>query len=83
MSQIKAPFQYLFNKPVTASVEKITDGAIARKEFAEFYGAYFEIMYVLCKGDFTKMESIGKWKTEKALLIGEYLIRKRDVENIK
>jgi len=29
------------------------------------------------------MQEVLKWKTEKYLFIGEYLIRKRDVENIK
>jgi len=29
------------------------------------------------------MEEVMKWKTEKYLFIGEYLIRKRDTENIK
>ena len=29
------------------------------------------------------MDEVLKWETEKYLFIGEYLIRKRDVENIK
>ena len=39
-------------------------------------------MYAICKGDFLKMDEVLKWETEKYLFIGEYLIRKRAVENI-
>jgi hypothetical protein len=61
----------------------MTEGKQARKDFAKHYGAYFEIMYVLCKGDMSKQDIYLRWKTEKALLWAEYLIRKRDVENMK
>jgi len=42
-----------------------------------------ELMYAICKGDFTKIDEVGNWKTTKFLALGEYLIRKRDCENLK
>jgi len=56
---------------------------LARKEFTEHYGGFMEIMYLLCKGDFAKMEEVDKWKTSKFLYLGEYLLRKKNVENIE
>jgi hypothetical protein len=73
----------LYNKPIEVDTTPVTDGKIAREEFAKHYGAYMEIMYSLCKGDFLKMNQIEKWETEKFLFLGEYLIRKKDVENKK
>jgi hypothetical protein len=42
-----------------------------------------ELMYLISKGDFTKIEEVSSWSTEKFLSLGEYLLRKRIVENIK
>ena len=42
-----------------------------------------EITYLLCEGDFTKIDEILNWNTEKFLTLGEYLLRKRIVENIE
>jgi hypothetical protein len=42
-----------------------------------------ELMYLISKGDFTKIEEVSSWGTEKFLSLGEYLLRKRIVENIK
>ena len=42
-----------------------------------------EIVYLLTGGDLTKLEEVLNWDTEKFLTLGEYLLRKRIVENIK
>jgi hypothetical protein len=60
----------------------MTEGSIARNEFATYYGSYIEMVYTICKGDFTKIDEITKWKTEKFLFLGEYLIRKKDIESL-
>jgi hypothetical protein len=56
---------------------------VARKEFAEYYGGYLEIFYVLCKGDFSKLKNFESMKTSEFLFLGEYLIRKRNVESMQ
>jgi len=56
---------------------------LARKEFAEDYGGFMELMYLLCKGDFSKMKDFDKWKTSEFLYLGEYLLRKKNVENMQ
>jgi len=56
---------------------------LARQEFAQEYGGFMELMYLLCKGDFETMESKDKWPTEKFLYLGEYLLRKRNTEAIE
>ena len=73
----------MFNPPNRVTNFEITEGTKARGEFAEHYGSHIEIVYAICKGDFLKMQDVMGWDTEKYLFIGEYLIRKRDVENIK
>lgn len=65
-----------------ASNGKITEGSLARKDFAEHYGGFMELMYLVCGGDFLKMKEWDKSKTEVFLYIGEYLKRKRDTENM-
>jgi hypothetical protein len=42
-----------------------------------------EIMFLLTKGNFEKIDEISSWNTEKFLTLGEYLLRKRIVESIK
>lgn len=42
-----------------------------------------EIAYLLCEGDFLKLDEVTSMPTEKFLFLGEYLLRKRIVENIK
>lgn len=42
-----------------------------------------EMAYLICKGDFLKLDDITSWDTEKFLSLGEYLVRKRIVENLK
>jgi len=55
---------------------------LARQEFAQEYGGFMELMYLLCKGDFFKMEAIDKWDTEKFLYLGQYLLKKKNIENL-
>lgn len=61
----------------------MTIGSEYRKEFAEHYGGYMEIIYLLTKGDFTKFDEVVSWDLHRFLFQGEYLLRKRIVENTK
>ena len=42
-----------------------------------------EITFLLTKGDFTKFEEVLNWDLDRYLFQGEYLVRKRTVENLK
>ena len=79
---IKSKYEYLYNPPLRIQGET-TQGSLERKAFAEHYGGYMEMVYTLCKGDFTKFEEIVNWDLDKFLFQAEYLIRKKDIENIK
>lgn len=81
-SEIKKPFQFLLNPPMGVSGE-LTEGSLARQDFARDYGAYMEMAYTILKGDLTKIDLISKMKTDTFLFIGEYLIRKKYCENLK
>jgi hypothetical protein len=61
----------------------MTQGSVDRQEFAEYYGAYMEMVYLLSNGDLTKLDEIMNWDTEKFLTLGEYMLRKKIVEKIK
>ena len=80
---IKANFEGIFNPPLSFNKEEVTAGSLERQEFSEHYGGYMEIVYMLLNGNFMDYESLMEWPTEKFLFFGEYLLRKRTIENIK
>lgn len=80
---LKAEYEYLYNPPIRFNANSMTAGSVERESFSEHYGAYMEMFYILCKGDFTKFDEISKWDLHRFLFQAEYLIRKRDVENLK
>jgi hypothetical protein len=49
----------------------------------EYYGGYVEIIYLLCSADLTKSDEVLNWDIERFLYQGEYLLRKKIVENLK
>jgi len=62
---------------------EVTQGTLERQAFNEHYGGYLEILYLLTKGDMTKIDDVLNWDTDRFLFQGEYLLRKRLVENLK
>lgn len=54
-----------------------------RESFAEYYGVYTEMVYIICNGDIMKSDEVFKMNVHKFLFWAEYLLRKRRVENIK
>lgn len=76
-------YDFIFNPPSSARAGEITQGTLERKAFSEHYGGYIEIIYVLLKGDFTKFEKVINYDLDRFMFQGEYLLRKRYVENIK
>ncbi len=83
VAEIKARYIWIYNPPVTAQAGELTEGSYLRTEFVSHYGAYMEVAYLLCNGDFTKLNEILEWSTERFLFQGEYLVRKKIIENIK
>lgn len=76
-------YEYLYNPPLRASNTELTAGRIEREAFSQHYGPYAEMVYLLCNGTIRDAQLFLDWDLNKFLFWGEYLIRKRDVENIK
>ena len=77
----KMAYPWIYNPPTVGKPSKHTAGKVLRQEFAEYYGAYAEITYLLSKGDALKFNEVEQMKLSEYLAFGEYLIRKRIVEN--
>lgn len=86
MASIKEEFIYIFNPPqipTEAERRQLTIGDEYRKEFAQDYGLYTEIIYLISKADPLKVAEVMQMKCEDFLFWAEYLLRKRFVEQIK
>ncbi len=83
LTELKYRYEYLYNPPIRINVQENTQGSVERQAFAEHYGAYAEMTYVISKGLVKDHKSIWEWDAEYFLFWAEYLIRKRDVENVK
>lgn len=84
ITDIKETFTWLYNPPqMPSSIEQELKNKQYFEDFANDYTGYIEIIYLLCKGDFSKLDTIGQMKTQDFLFYGEYLVRKRFIENVK
>lgn len=84
LEELKPKYEYIYNPPIRViEGAKTTQGTIERKEFAEHYGGYAEMMYLLISSGFGRFDEIIDWNLERFLYQGEYLLRKKDVESIK
>ena len=84
--ELKEQFEWIYNPPQMPSnseEQKQTYGSELRKEFAEHYGGYTELVYLICNGNITKVDKVFKMKTSEFLFWGEYLLRKRIIEQVK
>lgn len=75
-------YEWIYNPPSIGSAGKYTIGKQLRDEFSQHYGAYAEITYLIAKGDAMKFDEVNKMLLKEYLALGEYLLRKRVVENI-
>jgi hypothetical protein len=82
-TNLKEQYEYIYNPPVRVQPNEMTQGSIERQAFSEHYGGYIEMVYLLTKGDFTKFDYVMTWDLHRFLFQAEYLLRKRDVENLK
>lgn len=80
---LKEQYIWIFNPPQFSFNNEITQGSEQRREFAEYYGGYKEMVYLLCSGDLTKSDIITSWELDVFLFQGEYMLRKKIVESIK
>lgn len=83
-SEIKNAHEWIYNPPVfSGGNTEITQGVEERQDFAEHYGGYIEMTYLISGGDVSRFDEITSWSLEKYLFLGEYCLRKRTVENLK
>ena len=79
-------YDWIYNPPQmpTSSEDKEpTIGDEYRKEFAEYYGSYVEIIFRICSSLNYKPDEVLQMKCEDYLFWGNYLLGKRFCENIK
>jgi hypothetical protein len=84
LSNLKRPYTYLF--PERDEDEELDDDVSLnyseKQAFIEEYGAYMEMIYILCGGDLLRIEEVLKMPVLQFFYLSEYLIRKREIENI-
>lgn len=83
LEDIKLRYEYIYNPPVRASSGEITQGTIERQAFAEHYGGYAEMVYLIAGATNRDFQLVFNDELNYFLFWGEYLLRKRDVENLK
>jgi len=82
IQDIKETFTWLYNPPQQPSnIDQELKNKQYFDDFANDYNGYIEIIYLLCKGDFTRLDAVGEMKTQDFLFYGEYLVRKRYIES--
>lgn len=82
--ELKEKYEYVYNPPVRYSEPgKTTQGSIERRNFAEHYGGYMEMTYLLTQGKALDEEKVWSWGISRFLFRGEYALRKKEVENMK
>lgn len=80
---IKEDHEWIYNPPMFNGSTEVTQGTEERQDFAQHYGGYIEMTYLIAGGDVSKFDSITNWSLDKYLFLGEYCLRKRTVENLK
>jgi len=86
VTEIKEAFEFIYNPPSLPSSTEQSNPTIGdeyRKEFAEMYGGYVELVYLLCGSFKYKPSEVLEMKLQDFLFWGNYLLHKKFVENIK
>jgi hypothetical protein len=87
IAAIKEDYEFIYNPPqLPSTIEQqlTTIGDEYRKEFAETYGGYVELIYLLTGGDWLRRKEVThEMTTQEFLFYGNYLLHKKYVENIK
>lgn len=82
LKETKEKYEYIYNPPSRISNGKTTQGSIERQQFAEHYGGYAEMTYLVGNSDVVKFKEVWNLELDYFLFWGEYLLRKKDIENI-
>lgn len=83
-AEIKEAHEWIYNPPIfSGGNSEITQGTEERQDFANHYGGYIEMTYLISGGDVSRFDEITNWSLDKYLFLGEYCLRKRTVENLK
>lgn len=86
MLEIKDTYVWIYNPPQlpsSAEENKPSKADGLKEEFAEDYGGYIEIIYLLCGFQSTTTKEVLEMPTKDFLFWGEYALRKRIIENVK
>ncbi len=83
VEHFKELYEWIYNPPILPGINKHTIGKQLRSEFQQHYGAYAEITYLLAYGNALKFDKVNKMPLNEYLALGEYVLRKRAVENIE
>jgi hypothetical protein len=83
LQDIKIRYEYIYNPPARAQVGETTQGTIERQEFADHYGGYAEMVYLIAGATNRDFQLVFNDELHYFLFWGEYLLRKRDVERLK
>ncbi len=82
--ELKPRFVWIYDPPILPTRQglKPSMGAEYQKDFAQDYGGYMELAYLLTKGNFLLLDEVTKWPLERFLFQAEYLLRKKRIESI-
>lgn len=80
--ELKQNYPWIYNPPTFPNDSKTTQGSIERQAFADTYGGYIEMVYLVANQNVLNFDKVFKMETKKFLFLAEYLIRKRIVENL-
>jgi hypothetical protein len=81
--ELKSEHPWIYNPPKTIDqfkTQKDSAKAEMMREFAEDYGGYIELIYVICKGNLLNVSKVLEMNTKDFLFWGEYALRKRTIE---
>lgn len=83
VSYLKETYPWVYDPPSIPGVKKWSAGRDMRNDFQKDYGAYAELTYLIAHGEALKFDEVNSMSLSKYLALGEYLLRKRSVENIE
>jgi len=86
ITEIKESFEFIYNPPQLPSSTEVSQPTIGdeyRKEFAEMYGGYVNLIILICKTFPYTPEQCLQMRLQDFLFWGNLLMHRQFVENIK
>ena len=81
--EVKVNFPWIYNPPSFPNTSEITQGSMERENFSLFYGGYTELVYLCATFENISPKVVFEFDTKYFLFWGEYLLRKKIIENLK